>query len=105
MRLAPGGDVVVVVAVRHGAADHQQQHLRERVGDPPHVARVLDGGEMLQQHAEAGLLRGWAGGGQGHGGGSEADHPSESTKTQPVTPFRNEFGALPVEQALLKEEY
>lgn len=53
----PVGDVVVIVAVGHGAADHEQQDLGQGVVDAAHVARVLDGCEVAQQHAQAGLLR------------------------------------------------
>jgi hypothetical protein len=53
MRRAPGGDVLVVVAVGYGAADDQQQDLVEPVGDPPHVARVLHHGEVVEQRGKA----------------------------------------------------
>ena len=52
---APGGDVLVIVAVGDGAADDEQQHLGQRMQDPPHVARVLDRSEMIQQRREARL--------------------------------------------------
>ena len=55
MRRAPGGDVLVVVAVGDGAADDEQQDLRQRMQDPPHVARVLDLGEVIEQRREARL--------------------------------------------------
>src|SRR3546814_7693344 len=49
MRLAPGGDVIVVVAVGDRAADRQQQHLRQRMRHTPRIARVLDLRKMLQK--------------------------------------------------------
>ena len=55
MRPAPGGDVVVVVAVGDGRADHQQQDLGQRVRDATDIARVGDGGEVIEQNAEARL--------------------------------------------------
>jgi len=66
MRRAPGGDVLVVVAVGDGAADDEQEDLVEPVGDPPRVARVLHHGEMLEQRCEA-RLPGQALGGRDHG--------------------------------------
>ena len=62
MRRAPAGDVLVVVAVGDGAADDEQQDLRQRMQDPPHVARVLHLGEVIEQRREARLP------GQGFGG-------------------------------------
>jgi hypothetical protein len=55
--VAPRGNMVVVVAVGDGAADHQEQDLGQRVGNATDVARVVDGGEVVQQCAEAGFLR------------------------------------------------
>jgi hypothetical protein len=56
MGFAPGGDVVVVVTVGDGAADHQQKNLGQRVQDPPHIAGVVDRRGVFQQDGEAGLL-------------------------------------------------
>lgn len=56
MRLAPSGDVVVIVAVGDGAADHEQQDLRQRVRHLPRLARILDYGEMVQQGTKARFL-------------------------------------------------
>ena len=55
VRGPPGGDVLVVVAVGDGAADHQQQDLVEPVEDAPHVARVLHHREVLEQRRKARL--------------------------------------------------
>src|SRR3546814_10337033 len=57
MRLAPGGDVIVVVAVGDRAADRQQQHLRQRMRHTPRIARVLDLRKMLQKRRQPRLLR------------------------------------------------
>src|SRR3546814_8769345 len=57
MRLAPGGDVIVVVAVGDRAADRQQQHLRQRMRHTPRIARVLDLRKMLQKRSQPRLLR------------------------------------------------
>jgi hypothetical protein len=55
VRGAPGGDVLVIVAVGDGAADDEEEDLRQRVQNPPHVARVLHDGEMVEQRREARL--------------------------------------------------
>jgi len=65
MRLAPGGDVLVVVAVGDRAADYQQQDLRQRVQDAPHVARFLHRREMRQKRRKA-RPAGKSGGGLHH---------------------------------------
>src|SRR3546814_14622342 len=57
MRLAPGGDVIVVVAVGDRAADRQQQHLRQRTRHTPRIARVLDLRKMLQKRSQPRLRR------------------------------------------------
>ena len=64
MRRAPAGDVLVVVAVGDGTADDEQKDLLQRMQDPPHVAWVLDLGEMIEQRREA-RLPGQSFGGQG----------------------------------------
>ena len=66
MRRAPGGDVLVVVAVGDGAADHQEQDLGERVQDPPHIARILHLRQVIEQRGEA-RLPGQGLGRRGHG--------------------------------------
>ena len=53
VRLAPGGDVVVVVAVGHGAADDQEQDFSEWMGDAADIARIIDAGEMVEKDAQA----------------------------------------------------
>ena len=72
--LAPGGDVVVVVAVGHGAADYQQQDFGKRMGDTTNVAWIVDGGAVLKENAEAGLFRELALE-RRHAGGSESRTP------------------------------
>jgi hypothetical protein len=56
MRLTPGGDVFVIVAVGDRPAHHQKQNLRQGVSHPPGLARVIDPREMLQQRPKAGFL-------------------------------------------------
>jgi hypothetical protein len=56
LRLAPFRNVLVVVTVRHGSTDGQQQDLRQRMPHPPHVARVPDPGEVVQKRPKARLL-------------------------------------------------
>jgi hypothetical protein len=51
MMLAPGDDVVEIVAGRDGRAGHQQQHLLEWIHHPPGLAVVVQFGEMLQKQA------------------------------------------------------
>ncbi len=51
----PGGDVVIIVAVGDRATDHQQPDLGQRVGDAAHIARIVDGGQMLRQERQAEL--------------------------------------------------
>ena len=48
---APFGDIVVIVAVRNRAADHEQDHLAQRIHHLAGLARVLDDREMIQQTA------------------------------------------------------
>ena len=45
VHLAPLGNQLIVVAVADRAAHHKQQHLRQRMRNPPRLARVLDPGE------------------------------------------------------------
>jgi hypothetical protein len=50
--LTPRGDRVVIVAVGNRAANHEQKNLRERMGDPPRLARILDYRKMIQKGAK-----------------------------------------------------
>ena len=52
MRLAPVGDPLVVVVVGDRGADHQQQHLGQRMRHAPGLARVLDRAEVLEQRGQ-----------------------------------------------------
>jgi hypothetical protein len=81
---APGGDVLVVVAVGDGAADDEQQDLVEPVADPPHVARVLHPGEVVEQRGKT-RLRGKSFGGQDHGAAPIQGRRIDSEKSLPVT--------------------
>ena len=56
MRFAPFGDPFVIVAIGNRAADHQQQHLRQRVRHPPRLARVFDDGKMVEQRPKTRLV-------------------------------------------------
>src|SRR6266704_5952254 len=53
MVLAPGDDVVEIVAGRDRGAGHQQQDLLERIHDPPGLALIPEFGKMLQKQAQA----------------------------------------------------
>ena len=66
MRRAPGGDVFVVVAIGDATADHQKENLRQRMQDPPHVARVLHLRKVVEQRGKP-RLPGQGLGSQGHG--------------------------------------
>ncbi|MBV8852832.1 MAG: hypothetical protein JOY91_05500 [Sinobacteraceae bacterium] len=55
--LAPGGDMVIVVAVGEAAADPQQQDLWERIEDAADIARILDLRQVLEQDGKTGPLR------------------------------------------------
>ncbi len=53
MVLAPGGDIVEIIVGSDGCASDQKQHLGQRMGDPPCLARVFDLRKMVQQAAKA----------------------------------------------------
>ena len=55
VRRAPAGDVLAVVAVGEGTTDDEEQDFRQRMQDPPHVARIPDLGDVIEQRSEAGL--------------------------------------------------
>ena len=48
MRLAPGGDVVEIVARGDRRADNQQQHFPQGMRHAPLFARILDDRKMIQ---------------------------------------------------------
>lgn len=56
MRQPPIGNSIIIIAVANGAADHQQQHLRQGMGHPPRLARVFNGRKMIEKRFEARLL-------------------------------------------------
>ena len=49
VRLAPIDDVVVIVAARDRAANHQKQHLAQWIHDLPALPRIRDLGEVIEQ--------------------------------------------------------
>src|SRR3954471_21786975 len=51
--LPPSDDVVEVIAGGDGRAGDQQQHLMEGVEHTPGLAGIVEGGEFLQQQAQA----------------------------------------------------
>ena len=53
MVFAPFGDVVEIVARGDAGADDEKQHLRQRMSDPPSLARVLYCRKMVQKTAKA----------------------------------------------------
>lgn len=82
MGRTPVGDQIVVVAVADRATDHNKQHLRQRMGDPPRFARIFDGRKMLQKRLQARLLKSFEGG-NGHGRAPNQGSPMESDQPQP----------------------
>lgn len=94
MRLAPVRYALVVIAIRNRAADHQQQDLGQRMGDPPRFTRILDRAQMLEQHSQPGLRAKRNIGigqvvGKRHRGGSEEGTPNRirncQTAIRPLT--------------------
>src|SRR5208337_134107 len=53
MVLAPGGNIVEIVAGGDGGTDGEKQHLCQRMSDPPRLARVVDLRKMVQKAAKA----------------------------------------------------
>jgi hypothetical protein len=52
MRPAPIDNVIIVIAVRNRPANHQEQHLAERIGDLPGLSRILDLSEVIEQQTQ-----------------------------------------------------
>src|SRR5262245_41393598 len=71
MSLTPRRDPFIVIAIRDGAADHQQQHLRKRVSHPPRLTRVFNHREMVEQCTQTRLCS-RKHQVKHHGGGSES---------------------------------
>jgi hypothetical protein len=57
MRRAPGGDIVIVVAIRDRAANDQEQDFRQGMKDPADIARIINCGQVFQEHREPRLSR------------------------------------------------
>jgi hypothetical protein len=55
MRLAPGRDPLVIVAIADRPAYDEQQHIGQRMRHPPRFARVFDNREMIEQLPKARL--------------------------------------------------
>jgi hypothetical protein len=53
MALAPGGDLVEIIARTYGCTGQQQQDLGERIHDAPRLALVRELGKMLKQHGQS----------------------------------------------------
>ena len=70
VRLAPGRDGVVMVAVGHRRADDEQQDLAKRMGHPPRLARIVDDREVIEKRPETRLFPEHSKG-EAHGGGSQ----------------------------------
>lgn len=82
MGVPPGRDVIVVVAIGDRPANHQQQDLRQGVRHSPRLARILDGGEMVEQGTKARFLaKGRSG--QGHGASPNQGHPENHGRRKP----------------------
>lgn len=82
----PVGDRVIVIAIRDGAADHQQQDLSQGMQDAADVVQIIDGGKVLQKRrqAESGrwqIRRGRIG---GHWDGSKKQSRIESRPERDV---------------------
>ncbi len=85
MPLAPGRNGVIVVAVRHRAANHQQQHLRQGMRHAPSLPGILDDGKMVEERPKTRLLLKNSEG-KAHGGGSRISPPQENhAKCNPLT--------------------
>ncbi len=74
VRVAPGGDGVEMIAIGHGGADDEQQHLAQRMRDAPGLARVVDDREMVEKRLQTRLLF-EHGEGEAHDGGSRITPP------------------------------
>ncbi len=83
MRFFPSDDPLVVVAVGHRAAYHQQENLVEPKRDPPRIARIVDDGKKIRKSPKTRLFIKNSEG-KAHGGGSESDRHTESRKKQSV---------------------
>jgi hypothetical protein len=93
MRLAPGGDVVVVVTVGDRSTDHQQKDLRQGMDDAADCRRIVDYGKMIKQNGQPGFRGQW-------GGAGDMRRDSESEISHRIDPKRlcyplsHEFEAL-----------
>ncbi len=67
MRLAPGRDVIEIIARGDRRADHEQRLFGKRMGDTSGLARVLNDGKMIQQAGKSRLGEGFF-----HDGGSKS---------------------------------
>lgn len=54
--LAPRCNSVEVIAIGHGGADDEQQHLAKRMRDAPGLARVVNDREMVEKRFQTRLL-------------------------------------------------
>ncbi len=50
--LAPGDNIVKIVATRDGGTDHQQQDLRERIDNAPRLTVIRECGKLVQQQGQ-----------------------------------------------------
>ncbi len=80
MRLAPKRDGVEIVAIGYRPAHRQQKNFRQRMGDPPTLARILDDGKMVQQSPQARFVA-ELGRGETHG---RLPNQSASTESHPM---------------------
>jgi hypothetical protein len=83
VRFAPGRDRLVMVAVGHRAADHEKQHLPQRMRDAPGLARIVDDREMIEKRLETRLLPKHSIG-KAHGGSESTAAHMESRFSQSV---------------------
>jgi hypothetical protein len=52
MMLAPGDNIVKIVAARDGGTDHKLQDLRERIDNAPRLTVIRECGKMVQQQGQ-----------------------------------------------------
>ena len=78
MLAAPQGNGVEVVAIGHRGANDEQQDLRQRVGDAPRLARIVNDRKVVKQRPKTRFFRKSIKD-KAHGGGSRIAPPKGIT--------------------------